>query len=295
MFEPTAPGKRPKRPEDKHVTIITNDFNIPWYWMKGTASAPLLCEVCSLGMLQLANRSMIGIGSEESQSPEIVTGESLRALLINGTAGLELPFIDEEIDSLSDFMQRGQGQPRFRLRPFKVDVIKDTDSLSRIWRYRPKERKRLYRIVHYSGHWNFNEKDLMAGGEPLDVEEINEFVESAILALDGCSSSHGLQAWSEIENLTSKLLNFGALGCVVTTLPVKNDPIASKVFWEAFYGALLADTRSAPTVGQALARARQALKSHFKGFDSANPAWAFYQLVGNPSVKLIEEGHSNRE
>jgi len=294
IFEPAAPGRRPKRLGEKHVTIITNDFNIPWYWMKGAASAPLLCEVCSLGMLQLANRNTIGIGSDESQLPGIEVGESLRALLINGAIGLDLPFVDEEVYSLCEFIQRGQGH-RLRLRPFKVDVVTDTDSVSRIWRYRPKERRRLYRLVHYSGHWSVNDKDLMAGGEPLDVEEIKEFVDSAILALDGCSSSRGVQAWSEIENLTSKLLNFGALGCVVTTLPVKNDPIASKVFWEAFYSILLADTRVGPTVGQALVEARQALKKHYKDLDSVNPAWTFYQLIGNPSVKLIEESHTNHE
>jgi hypothetical protein len=142
--------------------------------------------------------------------------------------------------------------------------------------------------VHYSGHWSLENKELFVGKEPLDIDEIRDFVESSVLALDGCSSSHGLQAWSDIENLTGRLLNLGALGCVVTTLPVKDDPIVSKVFWEALYGELLAE--SAPTtLGQAVVKGRRALKDHFKKFGSRNPTWAFYQLIGNPSVRLLGE------
>jgi hypothetical protein len=280
-----------RRPEDKHVTIITNDFSIPWYWMKANAFTPLLCEICSLGTLQLASRNVVGIGSDEAHVP-VRAEESPRALFLNGTSGHDLPFVEEEIASLGTFIRNGRNQARRRLKPFEADVPADMDAFRNLWWNRPSWAHRsLYRIIHYSGHWNSGDKELTACGEPLDVERLKELADSAFLALDGCSTSRGLQAWSEIENLTGKLLGFGALGCVVTTLPVKNDPIASKVFWEALYSALLADGRNA-TVGQALIRGRQALKKHFESICSPNPAWAFYQLIGNPSVKLLEDSSS---
>ncbi len=286
-----------RRPEDKHVTIITNDFNIPWHWMKGSAITPLLCEICSLGTLQLASRNVIGMNSDEAHVFEVMPGEPPRALFINGTTGADLPFVGEEIASLGDFIRQGKNQPRRgRLKPFEADVPKNLASFRDLWwKYPQKASRNLFRIIHYSGHWNSGDSELTAYGDPLDAEKLREFVDSSFLALDGCSSSRGLQAWSEMENLTSKLLGFGALGCVVTTLPVKNDPIASKIFWEALYSALLADSRNA-TLGQALIRGRQALKAYFESIGSANPAWAFYQLIGNPSVKLFEEeGHASRE
>lgn len=283
-----------RRAEAQHLTIITNDFNIPWYWMRVGGSDRLLCEVCSLGMLQLANRNAMEVDTDFDQSPGLNADTALRVLLINGSGESNLPFVDEELRSLTDFLKKGKDRPRRRLRPFDVDSAESVGSLLALKRARRKvERRALYRLCHYSGHWNYENRELLIGGERLEFDEIKDFVDSAVLALDGCSSSQGLQAWSEIENLTGKLLNLGALGCVVTTLPVKDDPIVSKVFWEALYGELLAESAPA-TLGQALVKGRKALKEHFKRVGSKNPVWAFYQLIGNPSVRLLDES-SNRE
>lgn len=274
--------------EEQHVTIITNDFNIPWYWMRATGWGPSLCEVCSLGMLQLTNRNIAEIEADY-ESPDAIEGV-LRALLINGSAG-DLPFMEEEISILSDFLVQGKDRPRRRLRAFKPDLVKSVPEFHKLLHENTRQQRRgQYRLVHYTGHWSYDnreEKELLIGDRRLDAEDLKDFVDSAVLALDGCSSSQGLQAWSEIENLTGKLLNLGALGCVVTTLPVKNDPIVCKIFWEALYGALLSET-TPTTLGQALAKGRRALREHFRRIGSANPSWAFYQLIGNPSVRLLE-------
>jgi hypothetical protein len=291
--DPEQQDTKAKRVEEQHLTIITNDFNIPWYWMRVGGSDRLLCEVCSLGMLQLANRNAMESDPDFDQLPGLNRNAPLRALLINGSGESDLPFVDKGLRSLTNFLTKGK-ESRRRLRPFEVDSAESVASLLSLKRAHPKvQRRALYRLFHYSGHWNYENRELLIGGEALELDEIKDFVDSAVLALDGCSSSQGLQAWSEIENLTGKLLNLGALGCVVTTLPVKDDPIVSKVFWEALYSELLAE--SAPTtLGQALVKARSTLKLHFAKLGSPNPVWAFYQLIGNPSVRLVDES-SGRE
>lgn len=108
----------------------------------------------------------------------------------------------------------------------------------------------------------------------------------SLLVLDGCNSATKLDAWADVEGLTSSLINKGALGCVVTVLPVKNDPIVSRVLWGAFYREL---RRASSTVGQALAKARLELRDHFVAIGSSNPAWAVYQLIGSPAVQLCDE------
>src|SRR5262249_54859335 len=59
--------RRAGRAEEQHLTIITNDFNIPWYWMRVGGDHRLLCEVCSLGMLQLANRNAVELDADFDQ------------------------------------------------------------------------------------------------------------------------------------------------------------------------------------------------------------------------------------
>ncbi len=292
----------------EHVTIITNDFNIPWYWMKNTAASLMLCEVSALGMLQLTSRTFIE--PDEDKGSDNSGGRNLHALLINGSGGSDLPFSGSQLKSLQDFIQAGKDFPdaKERLRPFKVDLVTEGAGVRALMADHGREDARgLYRLVHYSGHWNYEDmqsvtgkasserdskKELWVGDKPMSVADLKEFVESAVLALDGCSSSHGLQAWSEVENLTGKILNLGALGCVVTTLPVKDDPIISDKFWETFYGSFLR-RRGPMTLGQALRKARAALKEHLRATGSKNPAWAFYQLIGNPSVRLIDESTSS--
>jgi len=292
-----------ERSDQEHVTIITNDFNIPWYWMKNAAGGAMLCEACGLGMLQLSSRTFAEPDDDRnSENP----GRNLHALLINGSGGSDLPFSGEQLRSLQEFLQTGKDlSERERLRPFKVDLVTEGAGVRGLVMDHGRDDARgLYRLVHYSGHWNYEDtqsvsgksagaetpkKELWVGDKPMSVADLKEFVESAVLALDGCSSSHGLQAWSEVENLTGKIINLGALGCVVTTLPVKDDPILSDKFWETFYGIFLREM-GPKTLGQALRKARAALKEHLRATGSKNPAWAFYQLIGNPSVRLIDEG-----
>jgi CHAT domain-containing protein len=278
------------RTEGRHVTIITNDFNIPWYWMRAKETSKLLCERCPIGLLQLANQNIAEFDRESYEPPLLNSQEALRALLINGSHGLDLPFVEEELKELELFLQkRDRQRPLRNLAPLYVENSK---MISTLWQEEDDEIIRgQFRLVHYSGHWHYDSQDdkkIQIGDRQLAVRVLKDFIDSAVLVLDGCSSSRGLQAWSDVENLTGRLLNLGALGCIVTPLPVKNDPIVSKVFWEAFYEGLLT-TKSPSTLGQALVKGREALKNHFKNLDSPNPTWAFYQLIGNPSIRLMDD------
>ena len=126
----------------------------------------------------------------------------------------------------------------------------------------------------------------MIGDEPIADTQIDKIIDGALMVVDGCSSSHGLQGWKDIETVTSQLMYLGALSCIVNVLPVKHDPIISEELWGELYSQLRGRKVS---VGQALNKARTALREHFEMMDSKDPAWLFYQLIGNPSVKLLPE------
>jgi hypothetical protein len=150
LFEAAEPGRQvSRRAEERHVTIITNDFNIPWYWMRGTASSPLLCEVCSLGMLQLANRNAVELDADLYQLPEAAKDKPLHALLINGSGESDLPFMEEELSSLSGFLRQGKERPRRRLRSFEGKIAAKIGEVRALWLDHSKiERRALYRLVH---------------------------------------------------------------------------------------------------------------------------------------------------
>jgi len=269
--------------EDRPVTIVTNDFSIPWYWLKRETFGPSLCEVCSLGMLQL--RAAIGTARDRrDETKEILDAEVYRALLVNASG--ELPFSDDETDGIKNFLQ----SPSKYLPAFQVKRVSSAGDLADVEAEFDEEvqLENEFRIVHFSGHYSGN--DLLIDGRRLPERYLDPFIKDSLLVLDGCSSASGLKAWTDVEGLTSKLINAGgAVGCVATILPVKNDPIVSREFWSAFYSHLRSRTCS---VGYALARARLELKRHFNEIGSPNPTWLLYQLIGSPVVRLIgEEEH----
>jgi hypothetical protein len=301
------PTGRLGRLEGLQVTIITNDFDIPWYWMKATDWSKLLCEVCSLGMLQLAAHTLSAV-ARQSAADDAAGSGAMRALLINGmadaagAAGAAEPWVRQELDAVTGALDGSREGGRRRGLAFRVDEAaneRDLDVLTKKWRREigdPGQRRLLYRVVHYAGHWSLPEEvpdapghidpSLLLNGERLFIEDLDEFIDSSLLVLDGCSSSAGLRSWADTEGLTAQLLGRGALGCIVTVLPVKIDPVVAEVFWASFYSCLLGGRL---TLGQALAKAREALRQHFKDLDSENPSWAFYQLIGNPSVHLLQQ------
>ncbi|HXJ42953.1 MAG TPA: CHAT domain-containing protein, partial [Bryobacteraceae bacterium] len=147
------------------------------------------------------------------------------------------------------------------------------------------ERVEQYRVVHFTGHYSSG--TLMIGDEEIEAnEELDQFVDHSVLVLDGCSSSEGLKAWTDMDTVTARLIHAGAIGCVVTALPLKNDPLITEWFWKAFYEKLRIKGTS---VGQALRHARAVLKDRLEEQDVSNPAWLYYQLVGNPTVDLFAE------
>jgi len=276
-----------ERPERQHVTIITNDFSIPWYWMKAVDDGDLLCEVCALGVQQLTARSLQAPQSPGEQLSHD-EGRAYRALLIDGSKREGLPFVAEELEKIGVVLESEDRRARLRSLQFKADRVSDIQG---IWKLRQgfekkHDRRYLYRLVHYSGHWGYSEDSLMVNGERWEAADVGEFVHGAALTLDGCSTAQGLQAWADLKGLTSELLGSGALGCVVSVLPVKNDPIVSDILWGTFYSQIRSGT---PTLGQALWKARQTLKEHFQSIGMSTHSWAHYQLIGNPCVHLMPE------
>lgn len=260
----------------KSVTILSNDFGIPWFWLHRERKSPFLCEVCSLGLLQLA---AVSRATEPQQVPAGQKDKTYEALLIKGAT--TLPFQDEELQMIGSLL----GEPdRGATRTFSAELAQTPHDIFKLLQMDQATLIDDFRIVHFSGH--YTGQKLLLGGEQLPIRYLEDLLSGALLVLDGCSSARNLDAWADVESLTSTLINKGTLGCVVTVLPVKHDPIVSKIFWGAFYREL---RRGASTVGQALTTARCALREHYKRLDSRNPAWAVYQLIGSPAVQLCDE------
>jgi|SRR5579859_1230521 len=253
------------------VTIITNDFNIPWFWLKGPRLGPLLCEVCSLGMLQL----LAAGDAEGHRAPPGREDRKYEALLVNESA--TLPFVDEELGEITAMLQDAD---RRAARDFKVHLANTRHDITNLCENsREDHLLSSFRIVHFTGNYS---------AETLQLYTLRPILNSSLLVLGGCSSAREPKGWTDLEGLASNLMSRGALGCVMTVLPVKHDPISNKVLWGAFYREL---RRSSSTVGQALAKARVELRDHFKAIGSPNPMYAAYQLIGSPAVQLCHEGN----
>ena len=268
-----------------HVTIVTNDFSIPWYWLKPVSQDRFLCEIASLGMLQLATYSAGPQAEKDDYWRKRVEQENLYgALLINGSP--ELPFAKAELEAIRSELSREVLEAGRRVPRFEAEEVDSATQLALIrQKYRRGQRIERFRVVHFTGHYSSNE--LLLNGTPIDErDDLDKFIDRSVLVLDGCSSSQGLRAWTDMESVTARLIALGAIGCVATVLPVKNDPILAEVFWGTFYRELRVNQAS---IGQALGRARRILKEELDLMGSKNPAWILYQLIGNPSVELFSD------
>lgn len=266
--------QRPIRP----VTVLTNDFGVPWFWLKREKTGLFLCEVCSLGLLQL---SAVDRATGEQQAPPGQKDKTYEALLIQGSTNL--PLHEEELNMIAGLLS---DHDRGAARSFTAAQAKTPTDISDLLMGRdPDSLLDDFRIVHFSGH--YSGQKLNVGKESVAISHLYPVLNGALLVLDGSSNGGAKSdAWADAERLTSSLLNKGALGCIVTALPVKHDPIVSKVLWGSFYKVL---RRDRSTVGQALATARLELRDHFAAIGSNDPAWALYQLIGSPAVQLCDE------
>ena len=255
------------------VTVITNDFAIPWFWLKRERSGPLLCEVCPLGIQQLS----AAIPSEWHQTRPGRREKSYEALVLKGDS--KLPFLDDELINLrkvlTDLPHGEQGQ--LIQRNFNIQAADNRDDLPM------NRRKSTYRLVHFIG--NYAGEEFVFNGKPLHIDAIRQILKGSLVVLDGCSSIHEQDPWGDIMELAAVHVHEGALGTILTALPVKHDPIVSEILWGEFYGSL---RRGDGAVGEALLNARLALKNHFQEIDSPNPAWATYQLIGSPAVQFSD-------
>lgn len=273
-----------ERPEGRHVTIITNDFDIPWCWMKllRAPSAPMLCEAVSLGTMQLGMPEM-HLGREMvAQGPQ--PGEPFRALLINGSP--DLPFASATLAAVQKALEAPIKWSPDAIQ-VRVDPVSSREELHRInERYRDQhEITRQFKIVHFSGHYTGDK--LMINGEDVYDRFLQPFLMDSLLVLDGCSSSSGLSAWIDARGITSSLINRGkALACVVTSLPIKDDPVLGPLLWSEFYREIRKQNTS---IGQALVTSRRALREHLARAGLPNPIPALYQLCGSAPATLAAE------
>lgn len=264
-----------KDQKTQSVTIVTNDLNVPWFWLKRQKYGPFLCEVCPLGLLQLS------AGSGELDTPQVIRRDkTYSALLIDGTTNL--PFANEELSAISGFL----GNEKKFARIFKPHTINGFDDIRTLRRTYGRDRLLSdFRIVHFSGY--YDQESLLLKEEKVGWEDLHHVLPGSLLVLDGASCSDDFGAWTDVQGLTSVLINEGhALGCLVNVLPVKDDPIASRVFWDAFYWEL---RRGTNTIAHALFKARQKLRDHFEETGSKNPSWVFYQLMGSAAVQLCDD------
>jgi hypothetical protein len=254
------------------VTILTNDFSIPWFWLNEKIDDPFLCEVCSLGMQHFSSAGGTG------DAPGSGLGEgTYDALLINGYP--DLPFGRRELDTVKTLLEEEGGRAKYVFRTHYADtskqikILRDEDDEN--------QRRTDFPIVHFCG--KYSKDTLWLKGGPLSKNVLKDVLNRSLLVLDGYRSECGVSTWPDLVNFTSDLVNGGkALGCVVPVFPVKNDPIAARILWGSFYPDL---RRGAITVGQALANARFALKTQFEN----NPVWAAYQLIGSPIGQLAAD------
>lgn len=279
--------------DSENVSIITNDFCIPWYWMKKIHNGFFLNEICPLGMLQLDDPEEIIYGVPRRSllkaklqnvvpdKTEDVLEETLYALLINGDPKFSLA--DEELKSIEDIIREPIENKKGLT--FEIELADSSDKIFRISKkYKDHDIVNRFKIVHFSGH--YSDDELFADDERIPLSSICDHIQDSILILDGCNSSEGLGAVADLKGLTSRLINVSkALGSVVTLLPIKQDPIAAKILWGEFYREL---KNNDSYIGHALLHARMALKEFYMSIGSKNPAWLLYQLIGRPCIKLNE-------
>lgn len=277
-------ARRDSAEDEEHITIVTNDFSIPWYWLSLPGREYSLCEIVALGMLQLSSYTAGYKGDADSAWRARVAQENLyKALLVNGSP--TLPFARSELEAV----KRGLSAPQRNgdaAAAVQTEEIESRDMLVDLRKRTPYgERIERYRIVHFTGH--YSSEALMIGDDAIEPrEELDQFIDRSVLVLDGCSSSKGLRAWTDMDTVTGRLIQVGAVGCIVTALPLKNDPLIAEWFWPTFYDQI---RQKGVSVGQALRRARAALKDQLEQLGLYNPAWLLYQLVGNPTVDLFTE------
>jgi len=276
------------RPSGHPVTIITNDFSVPWSWFYKPVEGRFLCEACSLGIQQLELNPTEDILHSRNNNHECEEGTACyRALLINGSANLR--YSGAELEKISEAIEnKTSRRSDYSWEAKQVESLSQLNNL--VGSYGDdKEMIESFKILHFSGHYSQN--DLMINESKINIKRLLEpVIKNCLLVLDGCSSSQDVTGWTDVGGITSRLINHGALGCIATILPVKHDPVIGDIFWSEFYRQLHLPSSS---IGQSLVNARIELKNQLMKLGSDDPVWLLYQLIGSPSIKLIEPKTDN--
>ncbi|MBN2082121.1 hypothetical protein JW859_07925 [bacterium] len=299
------------RKNPRHVTIVTNDFTIPWYWMKAVRGQPTLCEKCALGYLQLSSsevaKTVMDIRDIDRHMPDAYRPH---ALIVD--AARKLQYNTEILEYISDVLtnklEYGRKSGSRVMEVHKVCNDAELDRTVRNLTHRHKQGvlvdvadqriEQINRLVHFSGHYGSKRFLSIDDDEDqcLTESKLSSFINDSLLVLDGCNSAHGMGAWIDMRNITSMLMTkYAAMGCLLSVLPVQDDPLISKKFWGEFYTkATETFGETMNTVGFALHQARNELREYLLAIEKqtdcdlpCNPAYLLYQLVGNSTIRLI--------
>src|ERR1044071_7420298 len=205
-----------------HVTIITNDFSVPWYWLYNPYHDRFLCETVSLGMLQQADFSDASSDDGDQETLEKVRAQiKFRALLINGSPNL--PYATGELEAVATGLT--DNDANMPLIDVAVQDLASNKDLANIYKKhaRQQDRCREFRLIHFNG--DYSSADLVLNDEALEDRDLAIFVDRSLFVLDGCSNAEGIKAWTDIKRVTRHVMRQGAAGCLLPVLPVKNDPI----------------------------------------------------------------------
>jgi len=141
--------------KNENITLITNDFSIPWYWMKKGPGEPFLCESYPVGMLQLTE-----VERDRQPMRDLSSGPSnlpYKALLINGEP--QLPCAVEEFRKVAEALDLETYKvPKL----FVLQVSSNEEGNNLLYGkqdYASIEKQ--FKIVHFAGH--YNETELIIG------------------------------------------------------------------------------------------------------------------------------------
>lgn len=277
-----------QRFEDKEISIITNDVQIPWEWVYFEEKGKFLCELFPYGKEFLERIESISPPKEEPSEviPKLADQLKKSYVLIlydtGGSRGLaSLPSVRVEIKDLQILLEE-TGIPKKNI--LTIDGGKK-DAESSFMDIITKGAENL-KIIHYAGHIMRNSL-YMTSGE-IECKEIEDAtahkkLSAPLVFLNGCFSADILEEWEQEKNLSTSFLMAGASGCICTRRDI-GDTVASD-FSRKFYETLLSKDNSAPTrIGSVLQSARQEFK---KGCSENDFGWLLYTLHGSPSYELF--------
>lgn len=293
------------------LIIYTNDAEVPWHWCY--LDKKFLCDEKAIGTIWIEDLSKSFSSFIEDSYPQFEEFsdkeiscqlEGNYAFLL-GSYGEEeadhgafLPKVQEELETIENIINEKKLQ--FPLEVVNImrmahedkggsgDLPSQRKLLLQSYLYDFKNWGKI-RLIHYSGHIEkaTSDNDGCLITEPHDPITRQDFFRSfkadkgepipgPLIFLNGCGSGHIVNVWEKSASLSTYLLNRGASGVIVTTMPTDDESAfkLSEEFYKCLFGK--ADFVS---YGEALRLARAKLTKR-------NPIRLLYNLYGDPASRL---------